>query len=177
MKTLLLITLLTSVMLSRAQEQDSASPMDRRIKEILASGVDSLIYYGSDRTMGFIPDWSHDTCLEIETEILLWRYKRATYFQRFGFCDVKGETKSLTSSPTIIRSAAFEILSKHYKEIEFEQIVPGVFKWNKAGMDVYQQLRSDHPKMFELRIYINGNSQSTVFDAFSLMDSVTISKT
>jgi len=56
MKTLLLITLLTSVMLSRAQEQDSASPMDRRIKEILASGVDSLIYYGSDRTMGFIPD-------------------------------------------------------------------------------------------------------------------------
>ena len=86
MKTLFLIVLLTPAILSVAQEEDSTSPIHKRIHEILASGVDSLIYYKADRTWGFMPDWVHDTCEEIKTEILLWRYKSATYFQRFGMC-------------------------------------------------------------------------------------------
>lgn len=171
MKYYFIILLLTTTFPTVGQIPKSSA--EERIAEILASGVDTLIFCKSEQRE-VIPNLGIDTCIEYETEIFIWRYKGANYLQKFAMClDAQYQTKSITSSPIVIGSSkAFDILRSHYKDIEWEQIVPAVFKWSKDGVEVYEEIRSSHPLIFELKLYVSGNVLTRDFNYISMLDSV-----
>ncbi|MGB8194665.1 MAG: hypothetical protein WCF67_22220, partial [Chitinophagaceae bacterium] len=69
-------------------------------------------------------------------------------------------------------SKVFKILGDHFKDMQFEKIAPAMIKVSKDGVDLYQELRTNHPKSFQLHLYIKGSRLLSEFDKLSLVDSL-----
>ena len=149
------------------------SKAEERIGELIASGIDSLIYFRSEQILGHIGFPDKDSCFEFQTEFFIWTTRRIVYFQKLGTCIGSDGINSYTTLPIVNKSSqVFLLLATHQKKIEFEQIVPGVFKWTIEGKEVFEQIRVSHPKFYELKLYVNGNIISKTFENISLLDSV-----
>jgi len=143
-----------------------------RIDELEASGVDTIIYFRSERFDAIF--LIEDSCLEFEKEFFIWTHNGATYFEKIATCiDKNAQERSYATRPILNNtSKVFEIITSHYKKLEFEQIVPGVFKWSVDGKEVFEQMRTNHPTMFELIICLRGDRINKRFDKDALADSI-----
>ena len=175
MKYYLILILLATNALTFGQLPKSRA--EERIDELLATGVDSIVSFRSEQILGHLGFPDKDSCFEFETEFVIWTINGITYFQKIATCIGEHGISSYITKSTINKSSqVFQVVAKHQKKIEFEDVHPGVFRWTIDGKEVYEQIRVSHPKIFELKLYLKGDILRRQFENTSLRDSVGRSK-